>query len=195
MSLPDLLAPSLRLLLVGINPSVYAVARGHYFARKQNRFWPAFSASLLGQPLCRRLGVERLGPEHDALLPAYGVGLTDVVKIPSANCSGVTEAMYQEAAPRLHALIAEYNPAVVAFHGLTAFRPFARFALGLDPRHARLGEQPAGTLERPCFVVPNPSGANAHFTLADQVEWYNRLARLVAPPCSLENGSGATLGP
>lgn len=174
-TLPDRLGPNLRLILVGINPSLYAVAQGHYFARPQNRFWSAFSASRLGQPICRALGVDRLIPEHDVLLPEYGVGLTDVVKTPSVSANSVTPAMFREGVPRLCATLRACRPRVVAFHGMTGFRPFLRFGLGVTGA-ANWGPQ-SHTLEGiPLYVLPNPSGANAHFKPADLVTGYNRLA-------------------
>lgn len=177
-TLPDRLGPNLRLILVGINPSLYAVAQGHYFARPQNRFWPAFSASRLGQPICRALGVERLLPHHDLLLPDYGIGLTDVVKTPSVSASSVTPKMYREGVPRLCATLKQCRPQVVAFHGMTGFRPFLRYGLGVSAK-ANWGPQ-SHTLEGiPLYVLPNPSGANAHFKPAELVEGYNRLAALL----------------
>jgi mismatch-specific thymine-DNA glycosylase len=79
VSLPDLLRHGLDLVFVGINPSVYSAIQGHYFARKINRFWPAFSRSRLSEPARLALGVDRLEPEHDAALLAYGIGFTDAV--------------------------------------------------------------------------------------------------------------------
>ena len=178
MSLPDRLGPNLRVLFVGINPSLYAVARGHYFARPQNRFWPALSASKLGQPICQALGVERLWPEHDVQLPDFGIGLTDVVKFASANASSVTPAMYREGAPRLLETLLRCSPTLVCFHGMVAFRPFARHALGWKPEEVgALGLQerglPGGT---PIAVIPNPSPANASYSLADLIGWYDRVS-------------------
>lgn len=181
-TLPDLLGPNLRLILVGINPSLYAVAKGHYFARPQNRFWPAFSLSKIGQPICTSLGVERLYPEHDHLLPSFGIGLTDVVKIPSSNASFVTPDMYRDAAPTLKQTLQDCGAKVIAFHGMTGFRPFLKHAMGLDPRSAELGLQPWAFEGRPVFVLPNPSGANARYLLPDLVGYYDQLALLLAPP-------------
>ena len=174
-TLPDRLGPDLQLVLVGINPSFYAVAHGHYFARPQNRFWGAFSASRLGQPICRALGVERLLPEHDELLPNYGIGLTDVVKSPSVSAISVTPAMYREGVPRLCATLRECRPRMVAFHGMTGFRPFLRWGLN-SAEKADWGLQPHSLEGIPLWVLPNPSGANAHFKPADLVAGYNRLA-------------------
>src|ERR1700734_1502364 len=85
MTLPDLLRPGLDLVFIGINPSVYSVTQGHYFARNTNRFWPAFSRSVLSEPARRALGVDRLEPMHDTMLPDHGIGFTDVVKRPTAR--------------------------------------------------------------------------------------------------------------
>lgn len=152
------------------------MAHGHYFARPQNRFWPAFSASRLGQPICRALGVERLRPEHDELLPDFGIGLTDVVKIPSVSASSVTPEMYREGVPRLCQTIRECRPRLVVFHGMTGYRPFLRFGLGQSARQLEWGAQPYELEGIPLYVLPNPSGANAHFKPAELVGGYDRLA-------------------
>jgi len=91
-TLPDYLEPGLDLVFVGINPGLYSVAQGHYFARKTSRFWPAFSASKLSRNVRSGLRLDILTPQHDALLPRFGIGFTDVVKRPTANVSELTSA-------------------------------------------------------------------------------------------------------
>src|SRR6516162_4347075 len=86
-TLPDLLRDQLDVVFIGINPSLFSVAQGHYFARRSNRFWPCFSRSILSEAARRALGVERLEPEHDRVLPAHGFGFTDLVKRPTARAS------------------------------------------------------------------------------------------------------------
>src|ERR1700760_2928631 len=86
-TLPDFLAERLEIVFIGINPSRYSVEKGHYFARPGNRFWPAFSRSRLSLAARRALGVAALGPEHDRLLPAHGIGFTDVVKRATARAT------------------------------------------------------------------------------------------------------------
>jgi TDG/mug DNA glycosylase family protein len=149
----------------------------------------------LSEPIRRELKVERLTPEHDSLLPRFGIGLTDLIKRPSANASELTPAEFEQWVPHLVEELLRYQPRVACFHGLTAFRPFLRFALRSD-RKASLGPQPEAlswSAERrmndlrvnpaPCatrlFVVPNPSPANAHFTPRDQAQWYDRLADFI----------------
>lgn len=174
-SLPDLLRSGLDLVFVGINPSLYSVAKGHYFARPANRFWPAFSRSRLSAKARAALGLERLLPEHDARLMAHGIGFTDLVKRPSARAAELSRAELEAGAEALALKLAEFRPRMACLHGLTAYRPLHRLlaSAGAAPL---LGLQPARLGPTPLFVVPNPSPANAHFTPADQAEWYDRLA-------------------
>ncbi len=175
-TLPDLLSDAVQVVFVGINPSSYSVAQGHYFARKQNRFWPAFSQSRLSRPVRDALGVPRLEPEHDVHLPRFGFGFTDVVKTHSPNCSTLTPQDYQVWTPRLVERLRTVSPRLICFHGLTAYRPFARYGLGCEAPIRELGLQASRLEDVPLWVLPNPSPANAHFTLADQVAWYDRIS-------------------
>lgn len=179
VTLPDYLRPGLDLVFIGINPGLYSVQRGHYFARTTSRFWPGFSASKLSAEVRRGLGVKLLLPEHDRELPRFGIGFTDVVKRPTANASGLSPADFQQGAPLLLRKLRRNSPAVACFHGLTAFRPFLKLVLKVD-RVPSLGEQPEIIGSTRLFVVPNPSPANAHFTLQDQTAWYDRLADFIA---------------
>jgi TDG/mug DNA glycosylase family protein len=178
-TLPDYLAPGMRLLLVGINPSVYSVRRGRYFARKTSRFWPAFSRSRLSVEARAALGRDDLGPEDDAGLLEFGIGFTDVVKVPSANAAQVTPVLYAAWAPILRQRIEQVQPRVAAFQGVTAYREFERYGLGVPKSAAGLGAQATVIGRTRLFVVPNPSPANAHVRPADQVTWYDRLADFV----------------
>jgi TDG/mug DNA glycosylase family protein len=175
-TLPDYLRPGLDLVLIGINPGLYSVQRGHYFARSTSRFWPAFSASKLSEEVRRGLATDRLYPEHDAELPRFGIGLTDLVKRPSANAGELNEKDFRQGIPDLLEKLQRYAPRVACFHGLTAFRPFLALGLRSGARRPALGGQPEMVGATRIYVVPNPSPANAHFTLADQTAWYNRLA-------------------
>lgn len=180
-TLPDLMAPGMRLVFVGINPSVVSVEAGHYFFRKTNRFWPAFSRSRLSEGARQSLGLDALGPEHDAALLKYGIGFTDVVKAPSSNASAITPAMFREWAPRLRDRLERFRPGVACFHGMMGFRPFVRYGLGRPEleKGLELGAQPLAIGDTRLFVVPNPSPANAHTTLAEQAAWYDALASFV----------------
>ncbi len=175
-TLPDYLLPGLDLVFVGINPGLYSVQRGHYFARTASRFWPAFSASKLSEPVRRALGADGLSAEHDAELPRFGIGFTDVVKRPSANAADLQASDFEKWVPRLLERLRRYRPRVACFHGLTAYRPFLNLALRCADRLPMLGPQPDVVGATRLYVVPNPSPANAHFTLTDQTGWYDRLA-------------------
>jgi TDG/mug DNA glycosylase family protein len=174
-TLPDLLRPALDLVFVGINPSVFSALQGHYFARKINRFWPCFSRSALSQPIRHALGVERLEPHHDRLLPAHGIGFTDVVKRPTAKAAELDRNEFAAGAAALVTKLERYQPRVACFQGMMGYRPFAA-VLGSTERTLVLGAQPLLLGQTQVFVVPSPSSANAHFTPAQQTEWYDRLA-------------------
>ncbi|MBI2322573.1 MAG: mismatch-specific DNA-glycosylase, partial [Chloroflexi bacterium] len=178
---PDYLAPGLALVFVGINPGLYSVQRGHYFARPTSRFWPAFARSRLSASVRAGLGRETLEPADDAALLAFGIGFTDVVKRPSANAAAVRAADFAAWGPRLRERLDHCRPRVACFHGVTAYRAFARYALGEAQPRADLGPQPQRVGATQVFVVPNPSPANAHFRLDDQIAWYDRLAEYLDP--------------
>jgi len=174
-TLPDLLRDGLDIVFVGINPSLYSVAQGHYFARRANRFWPCFSRSVLSGKVRHALGVERLEPVHDAILPDHGFGFTDLVKRPTANVRDLRPGELAGGGVALIEKLARYRPGLVCFHGVTILRAVAP-ALNLSLTDFALGPQPGGIGSTPLFVVPNPSPANAHFTPAQQTDWYDRLA-------------------
>jgi TDG/mug DNA glycosylase family protein len=178
-TLPDLLASALDVVFVGINPSLYSVEHGHYFARATNRFWTALSLSKLSERARRALGVDVLRPEHDTELPRFGIGFTDVIKRPTANVSKLGTTEFENAVPQLLAKLHRYAPCVACFHGLTGYRPFLRVALRSDDLPV-LGAQTERVGATRLYVVPNPSGANAHFTRAEQAAWYDRLADFIS---------------
>ena len=174
-TLPDLLRPQLTVVFVGINPSLYSVEQGHYFARRTNRFWPALSRSMLSLGAREGIGVDTLLPEHDRLLPEYGFGFTDVVKRASARASEITPAEFVEGVKDLLVKFEAFAPRFACFHGITAFRPFYQ-ALSSTKDEPHLGFQDLSIGKTRLFLVPNPSGANAHFKLADQTRFYDELA-------------------
>jgi TDG/mug DNA glycosylase family protein len=175
-TLPDLLAEGLAVVFIGINPSRYSVEKGHYFARPGNRFWPAFSLSRLSLPARQAFGVETLGPGHDRLLPRHGIGFTDVVKRATPRSTDLAAGELAASAPALFRKLERWRPRVACFHGVTGYRPFREAVLRLPGKSAGLGAQEERLGTTRLFVVPNPSGGNAHFSLADQAAWYDRLA-------------------
>ena len=179
MTLPDLLTDALDVLFVGINPSVYSAERGHYFARGSNRFWPCISRSVLTERARAALAVTVLAPEHDRALLAYGIGFTDLVKRATPKASDLTRAELAAGVDGLLAKIERYRPGVACFHGVTGYRHVHDLLTG-KTAGVELGLQsmrPAGTR---LFLVPNPSGANAHFSREQQTQWYDALAELLA---------------
>jgi double-stranded uracil-DNA glycosylase len=164
--LPDVLPgtgdPPLRLLLVGINPGLRSAARGQHFAGPGNRFWPALH--LAG------LTPERFGSADQLRLPALGIGITNIVARPSARADELGSDELRAGARRLDALVAAARPAVVAVLGVTAYRQAygrPRATVGPQPEHPRPDHpRPASTR---WWVLPNPSGLNAHAQLADHV--------------------------
>ena len=180
-TLPDLLQPGLDLVFVGINPSVYSVQRGHYFARSTSRFWPAFSRSRLSESVRVSLGRATLGPEDDARLLDFGIGFTDVVKTPSNNAASLKPSDYAYWAPRLLERLEACGAGMVCFHGVTGYRAFARYALSSpkEPTPPGLQERLLGRAR--IFVAPNPSPANAHVRPDDQVRFYDELSDLLVP--------------
>ncbi len=169
-TLPDYLRPGLDIVLIGLNPSAYSVRAGRYFANPRNRFWPAISAAkLAGRPV---------GPEDDAGLLAFGIGFTDVVKRPTPQASGLSAADYRRDAPLLREKLLSHEPAIACFHGLTAYRAYLRYAEGISkPGAIALGQQDFTIGNSRVFVLPNPSPANARYSLADLTGWYVELNR------------------
>jgi double-stranded uracil-DNA glycosylase len=163
-TLPDHLRPGLDVVFIGINPGLYSVRRGHYFARSTSRFWPAFSRSKLSERMRRELRINTLLPEHDSELPRFGIGLTDVVKRPSANAAELTRSDFAQWVPVLVEKLRHYAPRVACFHGLTAYRPFCQATFKPSGIPPVLGGQPESVGATRLFVVPNPSPAHAHFT-------------------------------
>jgi TDG/mug DNA glycosylase family protein len=173
-TLPDLLRDGLDVVFVGINPSLYSAQRGHYFARPTNRFWRAFSRSRLSGSARRALGVAVLTPAHDRLLLEHGIGFTDLVKRPTARAADVADEI-GAGIDALTAKLKRHRPRFACFHGITGYRP-VHLCLAADKAAPALGLQPVRIGATRLFVVPNPSGANAHATPAEQTRWYDRLA-------------------
>ena len=162
-TLPDLVGPNLRMLLCGLNPSVYSADVGVGFARRGNRFWPA--------ALAAGIVTRDRDPRH-ALLQ-HGVGMTDLVKRATPRADALGKDEYREGAARLERLVRWLRPAVVVFVGLSGYRA------AIDGR-ATAGEQPDGFGGVSTYVMPNPSGINAHVTVDDLAD-HLRAAVGLAP--------------
>lgn len=169
-TLPDVLAPGLRLLSIGLNPSLPSVAAGFYFANPRNRFWKALNASrLLSMPVAA-------GPAAmQILLERERVGFTDLVKRPTRGVADLRIQDYREGAPRLQEVITRVEPTIAWFHGKVAWKQFRRL-LSANDDSDDWGLQEVAIGGSRIFVSPNPSPANAAFSLGELVGWYNRLA-------------------
>jgi TDG/mug DNA glycosylase family protein len=158
-TVPDVIGPGLRVLFVGINPGLYSAAVGHHFARPGNRFWPTLALS--------GLTPHRFSPAQEHELLALGLGITNLVARATASADELGAGELARGARRLEAKVRRFHPQIVAILGLTAYRTaFGR------PR-AVLGRQPDGFGGAVLWVLPNPSGLNAHHQLP-------QLARLFA---------------
>lgn len=177
-TLPDVLAPGLDVVFVGINPSIYSAERGRYFARPGNKFWPSLSRSVLSERARTGLGVDRLTPEHDRLLLRYGIGFTDVVKRPTRNAAELKRSELRDGVAHLLEKLRTYAPRIACFHGITGYRSVHELLAGKDTP-PRLGVQDVAVGATRIFLAPNPSGANAHFSRDEQVRWYDALAAVI----------------
>ena len=173
-TLPDYLAPGLRLLSIGLNPSLPSVAAGFYFANPRNRFWRALNASRL---LSAPIEPGRAAMQH--LFAHESIGFTDLVKRPTRGASDLRAADYRAGAVRLQNVLEKYQPACAWFHGKLAFGQFSRRS-GLPSDGAAWGLQPVRIGATSIFVTPNSSPANAAYSLDDLVAWYNALADYLA---------------
>ena len=159
--LRDVIAPDLDVLFVGINPSLLSAARGHHFARPGNRFWPALH--LAG------LTPRRMTPDEDDELPSFGLGITNVVDRPTRTAAELTPEELLAGGEALAALVERYRPRAVAVLGVTAWRAAFR-----RPK-AVLGVQPERVGGALTWVLPNPSGLNAHHQLPDLARLYAQV--------------------
>ena len=171
-TLPQYAAPGLRLLSIGLNPSLPSVRAGYYFANPRNRFWRAFFASGLAP-----VRGEPSAALHRALLAA-GVGFTDTARRATRGGAELRAADFRAGAAALLALLGECRPAWAWFHGKVAYRQFLRHARLEAPGAVDWGLQPGRVAGARVFVTPNPSPANAAHSLAEITGWYRRLAAL-----------------
>lgn len=179
LTLPDLLGQDLDVVFVGINPSVFSAARGHVFARPGNRFWRCFSRSTLSLAARRALGVEELRPMHDRALLEHGFGFTDLVKRATVRAADVAASEFAASMAALLAKLERYQPRIACFHGITGYRRVheAIVSTRTDPL---LGLQAHPIGRTRLFVIPNPSGANAHVKPAEQTRWYDSVYACLA---------------
>lgn len=161
---PDLIGPDCRLLVVGINPGLWSAVTGVHFAHPGNRFWPAMLAAGI---------VEREIPrgapwsdEDRTYVISRGLGITNLVARATANAAELTTDELRAGVGRLRDVVSDVGPRVVAVAGITAYRS------GFGDRSAGAGRQPEGLAGAEVWVVPNPSGLNAHETVGSLAAAY-----------------------
>ena len=161
--LPDYLRPGLKLILVGINPGLRSAEVGHHFAGANNRFWRLLHDS--------GLTPRRLTYEEDAHLLDLGIGLANIVTRPTRSTSDLSHEDFERGRRSLARKIARFRPSTVGFVGLTAYREFQ----GRRARvHCGFQENPIEGAE--VFVLPNPSGRNAHYSYSEMLRSWRELA-------------------
>lgn len=166
---PDLIGPGVRLLFVGINPGLWTAATQTHFAHPANRFYPALlKAGIIDAPVSASDGMTDADRERFVRL---GIGFTNLVRRATARASELSVAELRAGRQRVRELVVQVEPTVVAIAGVTAYRT----AFGLPK--ARLGEQPEGFAGARLWVVPNPSGLNAHETVDSLAVAYRDAAR------------------
>ena len=167
-TIPDVLpgiGEPFRVLFCGINPGLYSAATGWHFARPGNRFWPALHLS--------GFTPRRLEPREQAELPGYGLGITNLVPRATAQAAELTDDELRDGGARLRTLIAAHRPRVVAIAGVTAYRTaFGRKRAVIGPQEERLGTAVL-------WILPNPSGLNAQWTVPRITEAFGELKEAV----------------
>lgn len=164
---PDVVAPGLPVLFCGINPGIRSGELGQHFARPGNRFWKV----LHGAGFTDRL----LAPAEQAELLGYGIGITNLVTRPSVGAADLTPAELRDGAADLEARVAHWRPVWVAVLGMQAYRTaFRRPA-------AAAGRQTETLAGAGLWVLPNPSGLQARYQLAEMVELFTELRTAAFP--------------
>jgi len=159
--IPHVLRRGLALVFVGINPGLWSGATGHHFAKPGNRFWPTL----------HRAGFtdRQLAPHEDVLLPRYGLGVTNLVGRTTARADELTAAEVREGGLALGERLRPFRPGAVAVVGLGAFRT------AFDRPKAEVGPSDVTIAGARSWVLPNPSGLNAHYQLEDLARCFAEL--------------------
>jgi len=164
----DLLGPAVRLLFIGINPGLWTAATNTHFCHPSNRFYPALrKAGLIDWGIDTSVGMT---DEEKERLVGAGIGITNLVPRATVRASELGRDELRRGALRVGKVVAEVRPAVVAVAGLTAYR------IAFEQPTAVLGRQPQAIGSAELWVVPNPSGLNAHETIDSLAGWYRLIA-------------------
>ncbi|WP_420313503.1 G/U mismatch-specific DNA glycosylase [Streptomyces sp. YS-B37] len=158
---PDVVADGLAVLFCGINPGLMTAATGHHFARSGNRFWPVLHLSGFTPRLMK--------PSEQGELLSYGLGITNVVARATARADELSPEEYREGGRLLATKLAGWKPRWLAVLGVTAYRA------AFDDKKAQVGPQERTFGDTRVWVLPNPSGLNAHWTAATMADEFGRL--------------------
>jgi TDG/mug DNA glycosylase family protein len=164
-TIPDVIEPALDVLFVGINPGLWSGATGHHFARPGNRFWRAIQAAGFTPNV--------LDPSRQRELLASGVGITNLVERTTATAAELTVDELRAGGQRLVAKLERYRPKVVAFLGVSTYR------VAFGRPKAVVGRQAESIAGSEVWVLPNPSGLNAHYQLPQLAALYGQLREAV----------------
>ena len=164
----DVVAEDLHVLFCGINPGLYTAWAGHHFARPGNRFWPALHASGFTPRLLR--------PAEQGTLRGLGLGITNMVPRATARADELSDDEVRAGGVRLWELVATARPRWLAVVGITAYR------VAFDAPRAAVGPQETALGDTRVWLLPNPSGLNAHWQLPDLAAEFARLRAEAAPP-------------
>jgi TDG/mug DNA glycosylase family protein len=162
-TIPDLAGPGMRVLLVGINPSLWSGAVGRHFARPSNRLWPVLHQAGFTD--------HRLDPTETDELVRAGIGITNLVARATARADELSKAEVSAGLPGVAAVAEHWKPRYVAFLGLTTYR------IASGRPKAGVGEQPEQLGGAGVWLLPNPSGLNASYQLPALVAAYGALHR------------------
>jgi double-stranded uracil-DNA glycosylase len=179
LRLTDAIEPGVRVLLVGINPGVLSAVTGHHFAGPTNRFWGLlYESGIVPEPITH---------EDDVRLPEWGIGMTNLVARPSPGIDVLKPEEYVAGWRILEKKIDRYRPRIVAFVGVTMYRALRRMLAQTEAAGSRakptpkagitLGFQSETVHGARLFVLPNPSGRNAHFQYDAMLAAFRKLAR------------------
>ncbi|WP_423226398.1 G/U mismatch-specific DNA glycosylase [Candidatus Amarolinea aalborgensis] len=160
-TVPDVLTPGLTVLFCGINPGLYSAFTGHHFARPGNRFWPAIQRAGITERL--------LSADEDQTLVRYGCGITNLAARATATAAELTRSELRAGGERLIVLLEQFRPRALAVLGITAYRT------AFDQPKSAQGRQPQSIGASEIWVLPNPSGLNAHYSLDDLAAIYREF--------------------
>ncbi len=160
-TVPDIIAPDLQILFCGINPSLYSAAVGHHFARPGNRFWRTLHVAGFTERL--------LAPFEDSDMKQFGYGVTNIVDRASARADQLDAQELIIGQQQLSAKVQQYKPKFLAVLGIGAYRT------AFNRPKAIVGQQQESLHQAILWVLPNPSGLNAHYQLEDLKQVYQEL--------------------